>query len=206
MYSQSAAARTVALAAGDAVRTRHGLVLLTTRYSRAPGLSRVVVPGADTPDAVDARLRAWAARPGTHRRGARSRVGTGGGFTAALENLADHTDAATTSTTAKMVGYPATGLDLGNEHESSRTVLLAIAGLTVAVLVGLTPAFLVQAPTPPWQSAGQSSHRKLRHRLRGGTRWRERHGMKPESNPQWFPCCSSSESLDTSSGDRPQSR
>ena len=63
VYGQSAAARTVALATGDTVRTRHGLVLLTTSYSHAPGLSRVVVPGARHPDAVDPRLRAWAHRP-----------------------------------------------------------------------------------------------------------------------------------------------
>lgn len=56
---QSAAAHTVALAQGDTVRTRHGLVLLTTSLTNAPGLSRLVVPGADTLDAVDPRLRAW---------------------------------------------------------------------------------------------------------------------------------------------------
>ena len=67
-----------------------------------------------------------------------------GGFTAALQNLADHTDAATTSTTAKMIGYPASDLNLGNAHETWRPVLLAIAGLTVAFLVGLTPTFLVR--------------------------------------------------------------
>ena len=66
VYGQSAAARTVALATGDTVRTRHGLVLLTTSYSHAPGLSRVVVPGADTPDAIDPQLRAWAQQD--HRR------------------------------------------------------------------------------------------------------------------------------------------
>ena len=58
----------------DTVRTRHGLVLLTTRTEDAPHLSRLVVPG--------------------------------GGFTAALQDLADHTDAATAVATAKMIGYP----------------------------------------------------------------------------------------------------
>ena len=77
-----------------------------------------------------------------------------GGFTAALQNLADHTDAATTSTTAKMIGYPATGLNLGNAHESWRPVLLAMAGLTVAVLVGLTPAFLVRRRRRSGNQAG----------------------------------------------------
>ena len=77
-----------------------------------------------------------------------------GGFTAALQNLADHTDAATTSTTAKMIGYPATDLNLGNAHESWRPVLLAIAALTVAILVGLTPAFLVRRRRSRGNQAG----------------------------------------------------
>jgi putative intracellular protease/amidase len=34
----------IGIALGDAVRTRHGLVLLTTSYADAPGLSSVVVP------------------------------------------------------------------------------------------------------------------------------------------------------------------
>ena len=65
VYGQSAAARTVAIATGDTVRTRHGLVLLTHRSRHAPGLSRVVVPGART-----WRHRPCAARvgrqPGAH--------------------------------------------------------------------------------------------------------------------------------------------
>ena len=36
-----------------------------------------------------------------------------GGFTAALQDLADHTDAATALATAKMIGYPTRDLDLG---------------------------------------------------------------------------------------------
>jgi putative intracellular protease/amidase len=148
VYGQSAAAGTVALASDNAVRTRHGLVLLTTSYAQAPGLSRVVVPGAGTPEVLDPRLRVWAAirrltleplAGRADRDGSRS-----GGFTAALQNLAEHTDAATTSATAKMIGYPTTGLDLGDRRRSPRTVLLAIAALTLAVLVGLAPTWLVR--------------------------------------------------------------
>ena len=83
VYAQSAAARPVAVATENSVRTRHGLVLLTTRTQDAPHLSRLVVPG--------------------------------GGFTAALQDLADHTDAATAVATAKMIGYPTRDLDLGAE-------------------------------------------------------------------------------------------
>jgi putative intracellular protease/amidase len=150
VYGQSAAARTVALATGDAVRTRHGLVLLTTPFSRAPRLSSVVVPGANAHGAIDPALRAWADNQGLTLeplagRPARdgSRVG-GGGFSTALQNLADHTDAATTSATAKMIGYPTTDLNLGQQHRSWRPILLAITGLALAILVGLAPASLLR--------------------------------------------------------------
>jgi putative intracellular protease/amidase len=148
VYSQSAAAGTVALAATDTVRTRHGLVLLTTSYAQAPGVSRVVVPGAGTLAAVDPQLRTWAA---DHRLTVEplavwvGQDGTrGGGFAAALKNLAQHTDTATTAATAKMVGYPTTGLELGDRHQFPRTVLLAIAALLLAVLVGLAPGWVVR--------------------------------------------------------------
>ncbi len=111
VYEQSAAARTIALATNDTVRTRHGLVLLTTPVTQAPGLDRVVVPDASTPDAVDPELRAWAhdqsltLEPLAGRPGPDGSPGGGGGFSAALQNLADHTDAATTSATAKMIDH-----------------------------------------------------------------------------------------------------
>jgi putative intracellular protease/amidase len=149
VYGQSAAAHTVALAEGDTVRTRHGLFLLTTSFTHAPGLSRVVVPGADTLDAVDPRLLTWAGKRGltleplTRRPGPDGTVGVGG-FSAALQNLADHTDAATTSATAKMIGYPTTDLNLGKQHRSWRPVLLAIAGVALAVVVGLAPGSLAR--------------------------------------------------------------
>ncbi|MEP6798177.1 MAG: DJ-1/PfpI family protein [Lapillicoccus sp.] len=148
VYSQSAAARTVALAEGNSVRTRHGLVLLTTSYTGAAGVSRVVVPGADTINAVDLRLRAWAdqqrlsVEPLTVRPGPDGSVG--GGFTAALENLAAHTDAATASATAKMVGYPTTTLDLVHQQRSWRPVFLLITALALAVLVALAPGQLAR--------------------------------------------------------------
>lgn len=150
VYGQSAAARTVALATSDTVRTRHGLILLTTSLSNAPGLSRVVVPGAGTPDAIDPDLRAWAdnrglaVEPLAGRPGSDGSRSSGGGFSAALQNLADHTDAATTSATAKMIGYPTTDLDLGSQHRSWRPVLLGFASVALAVLVGLAPAFLIR--------------------------------------------------------------
>jgi putative intracellular protease/amidase len=149
VYSQSAAARTVAIADGDTVRTRHGLVLLTTTLTNASDLSRVAVPGVDTLDDLDPRLQVWAGRQELSVELLASQPGTdgtvgGGGFSAALQNLADHTDAATTSATAKMIGYPTTGLNLGDQHRIGRPVLLAITGFAFAVLVGLAPAHLAR--------------------------------------------------------------
>ena len=150
VYGQSAAARTVAIATTDTIRTRHGLVLLTTPITQAPDLSRVVVPGADMPDAIDPRLRTWADSQGLSveplavRPSPDGSRGGGGGFTAALQDLADHTDAATTSATAKMVGYPTTDLTLGSKNWSWRPVLLGLASLMLAVLIGRAPARLAR--------------------------------------------------------------
>jgi putative intracellular protease/amidase len=150
VYGQSAAARTVAIATGDTVRTRHGLTLLTTSTATAPDLTRLVVPGAAEVDAVDPRLRRWAhsrritVEPLAARTGGHGSRGGGGGFTAALQDLADHTDAATARATAKMIGYPTTDLDLQTGHRSWRTVLLGLASLALAVLVGRAPSLLVR--------------------------------------------------------------
>ena len=145
VYSQSAAAATVAVAPGRAVRTRHGLVLLATPYAKAPGLSRVVVPDADTSAAVDPALRAWADHQHVSIEPLAGRGDTrGGGFTAALENLAAHTSSATASSTAKMVGYPTAGLYAGHRRHFPRPIVLGLAGLALAVLVGLAPGRVLQ--------------------------------------------------------------
>ena len=154
VYSQSAAARTIALATSDTVRTRHGLVLLTTAFKSAPDLSSVVVPGADTPDAIDPQLRVWAENRGLTVEPLPPRPGPdgtpgGSGFTAALQNLADHTDAATTTATAKMIGYPTTDVVLGDQHRAWRPIVLAIAGLALALLVGLAPALVARRRRRP---------------------------------------------------------
>ena len=150
VYSQSAAASTVALARHDTVRTQHGLVLLTTSLADAPDLSRVLVPGAHTPGAIDPQLRAWAGNRGVdveplaNRPGSEGSSSGGGGFRAALQNLADHSNAATATATAKMIGYPAVDLDLGNHRWPWRPVLLALAGLALAVLAALAPVALAR--------------------------------------------------------------
>jgi putative intracellular protease/amidase len=150
VYSQSAAAHTVALARHHTIRTQHGLVLLTTRLADAPDLSRVLLPGANTPGAIDPQLRAWAGNRGVSVEPLAARSGSdgsssgGGGFSAALQNLADHSNGATTTATAKMIGYPTVDLDLGNDRWPWRPVLLAIAGLALAVLAALAPVALAR--------------------------------------------------------------
>jgi hypothetical protein len=144
VYTQSAAARTFALATGTTVRTRHGLVLLTTGIHESPSLSRIVVPGVHD---IDAGLLQWAnkrhldvepLRNETDEGGAGR---SGGGFAAALENLTDHTSATTGESTAKMIGYPTPSVDLeGGHHIDTRAVLLAAVSLILAVLVGRAPA------------------------------------------------------------------
>jgi putative intracellular protease/amidase len=148
VYGQSAAARTIALGAGNTVRTQHGLVLLTTSLDNAPSISRVLVPGATTPATMEPQLRAWAVKRALLVELLADRVGpggagtSGGGFSTALQNLAAHTNAATTTATAKMIGYPTTDLSLGNRHLSWRPVLLGIASLSLAILVASTPTAL----------------------------------------------------------------
>lgn len=147
VYGQSSAAHTVALAAGDSIRTRHGLVLLTTSFTQVRGLSWVVVPGTG---ALDPQLKAWFEDHGLTVEALSGSLGPdgsgarGGGFSAALQNLADHTDAAAATATAKMIGYPTTGLTLGSQHRSWRPVLLAIAALALSALVGSAPTFLAR--------------------------------------------------------------
>ena len=146
VYTQSAAARTVALAAGTSVRTRHGLVLLTTSTHENPSLSRIVVPGVAD---IDAGLHRWAASrhvdvESLKANAAQGDAGrNGGGFAAALQNLADHSGAVTATSTAKMIGYPTTSIDLESSHDTDvRAVVLVAASLALSVLVGLTPAFV----------------------------------------------------------------
>jgi putative intracellular protease/amidase len=144
VYTQSAAARTVALATGDQVRTEHGLVLLTTSTREAGSLSRIVVPGAA---GVDPRLQQWADSRNLDVESLAADAGrgrSGGGFVSALQNLTDHTDGATAASTAKMIGYPTTDVDLGRGHPQVRTVLLAVVSLALAVGVGLAPGAIIR--------------------------------------------------------------
>src|SRR3954463_4189067 len=148
VYTQSAAARTVALSTGDTVRTRHGLVLLTTSTRGAPTLSRVVVPGAED---ADPRLQRWATSRHVDVELLRSETGdagsgrSGGGFATALQNLTDHSGVTTGASTTKMIGYPTDHVDLdGGHHIVTRAVLLLALSVILAVLVGRAPALIIR--------------------------------------------------------------
>jgi putative intracellular protease/amidase len=146
VYTQSAAARTVALSTGNTVRTRHGLTLLTTSTHEAPPLSRIVVPGIHD---IDTGLQRWAASVHVDVEPLRSETGdvgagrSGGGFAAALQNLTDHSGATTGASTAKMIGYPTAHVHLeGGPPIVTRAVLLVAVSLLLAVLVGWAPAHI----------------------------------------------------------------
>jgi transcriptional regulator GlxA family with amidase domain len=165
VYTQSAAARTVALASGDSVRTRHGLVLLTTSTHDDPSLSRVVVPGVA---GADPQLRRWAddrdldveALAVATGRGDKSR--SGGGFAAALENLDEHAGGTTAASAAKMIGYPTTDVDLHGGQQPVRTVLLVLVSLAFAVLVGLGPATVARRRRRPTVGSVLPTHQATR--------------------------------------------
>jgi putative intracellular protease/amidase len=144
VYTQSAAARTLALSTGDSIRTRHGLTLLTTSTHDAPSLSRIVVPGVHD---IDVHLQQWAVNRHVDIEQLKNETGdvgagrSGGGFAAALQNLTDHTGATTGASTAKMIGFPTTQIDLqAGHHTAVRAVLLLAVSLLLAVLVGRAPA------------------------------------------------------------------
>jgi putative intracellular protease/amidase len=146
VYTQSAAARTVALATSDTVRTRHGLTLLATSTHDAPSLSRIVVPGVHD---IDPSMQRWAASRHVDVELLRSETGdagsgrSGGGFATALQNLTDHSGVTTGASTAKMIGYPTDHADLeGGHHIVTRAVLLFALSVLLAVLVGRAPALI----------------------------------------------------------------
>src|SRR4051794_3240787 len=146
VYTQSAAARTVALSTGDTIRTRHGLTLLTTSTHDEPSLSRIVVPGVHD---IDAGMEQWALIRHVEIEPLRADTTTGaagrsgGGFAAALQNLADHSGATTAASTAKMIGYPTTHDLEGGHHIATRAVVLIVVSLVLAVLVGRAPALII---------------------------------------------------------------
>ena len=134
VYASSFAARTVPIAAGPGVTTRHGLRLVAAPAdATAPRVDRLIVPGIHRADQVDPRLAAWAAG-----RGLNIELPQADGefsFDAMLRDLAAHADRATARVTAKSIEYPTGHLQLAGPAWPWRpTTLLA---LTIAAAIGV---------------------------------------------------------------------
>lgn len=138
--------RTVPIAAGRTVTTRHGLHLRAHPADiSTPDVDRLLVPGARAADEVNPEVRRWAT---DHRLVVElphaERAAGEGSFDPMLCSLAAHTDRATARTSAKYIEYPTGHLQLaGGGWPWRPTALLALtvaAALGLAVLPGVPDA------------------------------------------------------------------
>jgi hypothetical protein len=139
VYASSFAARTVPIAAGRTVMTRHGLRLVTAPADAdAPRVDRLIVPGVHRADQVDPRLAGWAAG-----RGLDIELPQADGefsFDAMLRDLAAHADRATASITAKSIEYPTSHLRLAGPAWPQRPTTLFALTIAAAIAAGFLPA------------------------------------------------------------------
>jgi putative intracellular protease/amidase len=147
VYATSFAARTVAIAAGCTVATRHGVRLIAAPAdATAPRVDRLIVPGAHSLDEVGPPLAGWAAK-----RGLCVELPQADGefsFDAMLRDLAAHADRATAHVTAKSIEYPTGHLHLAGPAWPWRpTTLLALTGVA-AIAAGFLPAAAARRHRP----------------------------------------------------------
>jgi putative intracellular protease/amidase len=147
VYATSFAARTVPIAAGCTVTTRHGLRLIAAPAdAAAPRVDRLIVPGSRSLDEVGPRLAGWAAR-----RGLCVELLQADGefsFDVMLRDLAAHADRATAHVTAKSIEYPTGHLHLaGGAWPWRPTTLLTLTG-AAAIGAGLLPAAAARRHRP----------------------------------------------------------
>jgi len=142
VYASSFAARTVPVAAGVSVTTRHGLRLVAApALAGALRIDRLVVPGVGRVEEVDAQLLGWAAA-----RGLKVELPNGGqaagqfSFDAMLGDLAGHSDQTTARVTAKSIEYPTGQLELVGAGWPWRSTALLALTATAALGVALVPA------------------------------------------------------------------
>ena len=139
VYASSFAARTVPIAAGRTVMTRHGLRLVTAPAdATAPRVDRLIVPGVHRADQVDPRLAGWAAG-----RGLDIELPQADGefsFDAMLCDLAAHADRTTASITAKSIEYPTSHLRLAGPAWPRRPTTLFALTIAAAIAAGFLPA------------------------------------------------------------------
>jgi putative intracellular protease/amidase len=141
VYSYSSAAHLIPVSTGSSITTAHGVVLLTTpAASFTRRASRLVLPGAHSDTVMVPALRTLVDRqalpvtPLAHD-------GTAG-FDAALTDLASHTSAAISRSTAKMVDYPTQPTGQGSTPAAIRAPLLFALAIVLAVTVGMIPTLI----------------------------------------------------------------
>jgi DJ-1/PfpI family len=139
VYATSFAARTVPIAAGRTVITRHGLRLIAAPAdATAPRVDRLIVPGIHSLDEVGSRLAGWAAE-----RGLSVELPQADGefsFDTMLRDLAAHADRATAHVTAKSIEYPTGHLHLAGPAWPWRPTTLLALTAAAATGAGLLPA------------------------------------------------------------------
>lgn len=142
VYASSLAARTVPIAAGNTVTTRHGLRLLATPAgTTAPRINRLVVPGVRGIEEVDPQLVRWAEERGlVVELPQRSKDAGEFGFDAMLRDLAAYIDRTTAHVTAKSIEYPSDHLLLAGAGWPWRPTALFAFTVAAAIGVGLIPA------------------------------------------------------------------
>lgn len=142
VYATSLAARTVPIAAGNTITTRHGLRLLATPAgTTAPRINRLVVPGVRGIEKVDPQLVRWAEERGLDVELPQRNEDAGEfGFDAMLRDLAAHTDRTTAHVTAKSIEYPSDHLRLAGTGWPWRPTALFALTVAAAIGVGLLPA------------------------------------------------------------------
>ena len=132
VYASSFAARTVPIAAGRTVTTRHGLRLIAAPAdATAPRVDRLIVPGAHSLDEAGPRLAGWAAG-----RGLCVELPQADGefsFDAMLHDLAAHV-------TAKSIEYPTGHLHLAGAAWPWRPTTLLALTVAAAIGAGFLPA------------------------------------------------------------------
>ena len=129
VYSMSSAARTVAVAPGTTLTTRHGLVLLTMPAATASRtVDRMIAPGS------------FPTRDGSS-------------YDAALQELAASTNPATARSAAKLIDYPIGHLRLEGGAPSIRTSALLAVSVLLAAAVSQLPRALERPPPSPLRAS-----------------------------------------------------